>query len=112
MPDWPCVPRVFWLVSALFALVFGPIFGSCIEVAVSSAVGWGAVGWGGVSCGNGASLDGAPRPLARADLAASICAFKLGFAITLSPLFIKRFHADAALKRRFISIVLPIVKHF
>jgi hypothetical protein len=79
---------------------------------VLSAVGWGAVGWVAVSCGNVASRDGAARPLARADLAASICAFKLGFAITLLPSFIKRFHADAALKRRFISIVLPIVKHF
>jgi hypothetical protein len=38
--------------------------------------------------GGGVTNDGATRSLARADFAASICAFKLGFAINSLPLLI------------------------
>jgi hypothetical protein len=41
--------------------------------------------------GSGVTNDGAARSLARADFAASICAFKLGFAINSSPLLIAVF---------------------
>jgi hypothetical protein len=61
-----------------------------------------------VGLGGGATNDAAVRSLAKADFAASICAFKLGFAINSQPLSI----AVSTPLPYHMGIVQDRVKHF